>query len=369
MTASRTRWLPAVAALIGAAGTLPAQGVWDTSGRLGPQIVQYDLRAPISERITEYAVPIYVLLPVTDAFSIDLGTAWTRAEVTARDVNGPSVSRLSGLTDTQIRANYVIGTDFIILTAGLNLPTGRTNVTADQLAAATRIASDFLLFPINGFGAGAGGTGGIAVARPLGDWNVGFGVAVRHSLAYDAFQDPAGNKFRFEPGNEYRGRVGVDRPYGTGRIALGFTYSRFGHDQANGSVYNTGDRFITQASITNSVNDVDLTVSGWDLFRASGLLFDSTATGRENIADLGFAAGFHTAPNLVLEPSIEGRAWTQDARPSSYMATAGLRLNVDLDGYTVTPSAGFTVGRVGGPAGTAGLTGFHAALAIRIGGN
>ena len=368
MRTARARWLLPLA-LCGIAGPLHAQGVWDTSARLGPQVVQYDLKAPIGEKITEYAVPIYVLLPFTNAFSMDVGTAWTSAQVTTQGINGTSVSRLSGLTDTQIRANYVLGTDFIVLTAGVNLPTGHANITADQLAAATRIASDFLLFPINGFGAGAGGTGGLAVARPLGDWNVGFGLAVRHSLAYDAFQDPAGNRFRFQPGNEYRGRIGVDRPYGTGRIALGFTYSRFGHDQANGSLYNTGDRFITQASITNSVNDVDLTLSGWDLFRASGMLFDSTATGRENIADVGFAAGFHTAPRLVLEPSIEGRVWTQDARPSSYMGTAALRLNVDLDGYVVTPSAGYTVGRVGGPSGNAGLTGFRATLAIRIGAN
>ncbi len=368
MTTLRTRFLLPLL-LLGVAGPLAAQGVWDTSARLGPQVVQYDIKAPINEKITEYAVPIYVLVPFTDAFSVDVGTAWTSAQVTARDANGTSVSRLSGLSDTQIRANYVIGTDFIVLTAGVNLPTGQTNITSGQLAAATRIASDFLLFPINGFGAGAGGTGGIAIARPLGDWNVGFGLAVRHSLAYDAFQDPNGNRFRFEPGNEYRGRVGVDRPYGTGRISLGFTYSKFGRDQAGGSVYNTGDRMVTQASITNSVNGVDLTVAGWDLFRASGMLLDSAATGRENITDLGFAAGFRTAPNLVLEPSVEGRVWTQDARPTSYMATVGLRLQVDRDGYAVTPSAGYTMGRVGGPAGTAGLTGFHAALAIRVGGS
>jgi hypothetical protein len=355
-------------ALLGVARVLPAQGVWDASARLGPQIVQYNLKAPINEKITEFAIPIYLLVPITEAFSVDLGTAWTSARVEGSGTSVTASSRLSGLTDTQIRANYVLGTDFVVLTAGLDLPTGQTDITADQLEAATRIASDFLLFPINGFGAGAGGTAGVAMARPLGEWNVGFGVALRHALAYDAFRDVNGDKFRFAPGNEYRARAGVDHPYGTGRISFGLTYSTFGRDQANGSVYNTGDRYITQASITNSVGDVDLTVSGWDLFRASGTLLDSTATGRENIADAGFAAGFHTSPNVILEPSLEGRVWAQEAQPTSYLGTLGLRVDFDLGGYAVTPSAGYSVGRVGGSAGTASLTGFHATLAIRVGG-
>ncbi len=357
------------AALLAGPQLLRAQGVWETSARLGPQVVQYDLKAPISEKITEFAVPIYVLVPISEAFSVDLGTAWTSARVESSGTGGASASRLSGLTDTQIRANYVFGTDFVILTAGVDLPTGQADITGDQLEAATRIASDFLLFPINGFGAGAGGTAGIAVARPAGEWNVGFGVAVRHSLAYDAFRDANGNSLRFEPGNEFRARVGIDHPYGTGRVSLGFTYSRFGQDRANGSVYNTGDRYITQASITNSAGDVDLTLSGWDLFRASGTLLDSTFTGRENIADLGFAAGFHTGPGIVVEPSLEGRVWAQDAQPSSYMGTFGLRMDIDRGAYAFTPSAGYSVGRVGGPAGTANLTGFHATLTIRVGGS
>jgi hypothetical protein len=357
-----------VLAALAAAAPLRAQGVWESSARIGPQIVQYQLGAPVSEKITEFTLPVYVRIPVTPAFDVDIGTAWTSAQV-AGTAPGGTVSRLSGLSDTQIRGNYTLGTDFVVLTAGLDLPTGRTAITVDELPAATRIASDFLLFPINGFGAGAGGLGGIAVARPMGEWNVGFGIAMRHALPYDAFQDPNGNRYRFTPGDEYRGRVGVDRPFGTGRITLGFTYSAFGHDRANGSVYNTGARYITQASVTNSVGDVDLTISGWDLFRASGMLLDSTATGRENIADVGMAAGFHTASSLIVEPSLEGRVWAQDAQPNSYLGTAGLRLNVPRDGYAVSWAAGYTVGRVGSTAGPAALSGFHGTLTIQIGGD
>lgn len=371
----RTILFPAAAgaaAALALAAPLGAQSVWDATGRLGPQVIAYDIKAPISQKITEFVVPVYVLVPVSESFNFDIGTAWASAAVTSPGVPN---SELSGLTDTQIRANYTVGTDFIVLTAGVNLPTGKSTALPDQQAAATRIASDFLLFPITGFGTGAGGTGGIAMARPLGDWNVGVGVAVRHSVAYDPFQDVNGARLHFQPGNEYRARVGVDRPYGTGRISLGLTYSKFGNDQANESVYNTGDRYITQASISNSVGNADVTVAGWDLFRAAGRLADQTRTGRENIANAGVAVAFHAPSGMVIEPSVEGRVWTQSqldptlgAIPTSYMGTAGVRLNWDFGGYAVSPFVGYTVGQIGSAAGASSMTGLRATLAIRLGG-
>ena len=361
------RLLP-LALLGGLASTLPAQSVWDASARIGPQFMQYDIKAPISEKISEYAVPLYVLIPVTDAFSFDIGTSWAQARVESPGTNGgTTVSELSGMTDTQIRANYTMGTDFMVLTAGVNLPTGKSMALPSEYAAATQIASDFLVFPITGFGTGAGGTGGVALARPLGDWNVGAGLSVRYSAAYDPFQDAAGARLHFQPGNEYRARIGVDRPYGTGRISMGFTYSKFGNDQANSSAYNTGDRYITQASISNSIGNADVVVAGWDLFRASGELADHTITGRENIANTGVAVGFHSG-DLTIEPSLEGRVWTQDAVPTSYMGTVGLRLNYDFGGYAITPFAGYTAGVVGSTTGNSNMTGFRATLAIRLGG-
>ena len=94
-------------------------------------------------------------------------------------------------------------------------------IDAEELEAATRIGSDFLLFPISGFGSGFGVTGGVAVARPLGTWNVGFGASVRHSSEYEPFRDASGTPFTFQPGPEYRARLGIDHPLGTGQIALG----------------------------------------------------------------------------------------------------------------------------------------------------
>lgn len=351
-----------------------AQSVFDGELRLAPQFMRYELKAPTNETISQLAVPVFVSIPVGTRFTFDIGTAYTRVRATTSS----AVSEISGLTDTQLRGNLTLGSDFVVVTGGLNLPTGQSSVTIDQISAAGRIGNDFLAFPISNMGTGFGATGGIAVARPLGEWNIGFGGAVRHSASYEPFNVP-GTTLRFQPGNEYRARVGVDRPVGTGRVALGVTYSTFGDDAAGASIYNTGDRIIAQAVVSNSIAGSDVTAAAYNVFRAPGHLASGDALGRENIANLFLSLGLHTLGTIV-EPSVEvrqllqnvsGTATTAERSQFSYLGTVGLRTRLAAAGLSLYPSAGYTIGSLAatnplGAATHADLTGFRAQLAVRI---
>ena len=374
-TPMRTLLLPFALAVVTPA--LRAQSIFDSELRLAPQFIQYQLKSPVNETISELAVPVFVSMPFGSSFTFDVGTSYTRARVTS----GSAVSEISGLTDTQLRGNLTLGSDFVVLTAGVNLPTGRSSVTLDELTAAGRIGSDFLAFPISNMGTGLAATGGIAIARPLGDWNIGFGGAVRHSSTYDPFNVP-GQTLRFTPGDEYRARVGIDRGVLNGRMSLGLTYSAFGNDDAGGSVYNTGNRIIAQAALTNSISGTDVTLAGYNVFRAPGHYASGDPAGRENIANGYLGLGLHML-GTVVEPSIEARQWLQnvpgttrggaaaDRSQTSYLGTVGLRVRLDLGGVSAFPSVGYTMGQLatldaqGGPI-HADLTGFRAQLAVRV---
>src|SRR4051812_32767628 len=156
-------------ALAGVAPTLSAQSIFDIGARVAPQFHSYKIEAPSNITVSEFAVPMFVAVPITSRFGFDVGTSYARARV---EPTGGTVSEISGLTDTQIRANLTLGSDFVVLTAGVNLPTGKREVALPQAAAASLIGSDFLSFPISQMGTGLGGTGGIAVARPIGEWNL-----------------------------------------------------------------------------------------------------------------------------------------------------------------------------------------------------
>ena len=366
----RTHRLIPLALLLGAA-TLPAQGFWDSSLRLAPQYTTYKLASPLNEKISSFSLPMFYVLPVFSALTVDVGTAFATATVETESIGlsgttTTSTSEISGITDTQIRANYAFGQDFIVVTAGVNLPTGSATVDAEKINAATRIGSDFLMFPISGFGSGLGFTGGVALAKPVGAWNVGFGTSVRYSSEYEPFRDATGTSTKFTPGPEYRARLGADMPYGTGRMSFGVTYSSFGDDQTDlGIVASSGDRIVGQFAMNNSMqNNVDYSFVLWNLYRTAGTLINGSDSPVGNITNAMLSFGVRAPGNTSLEPSIETRVWTQEKTKTSFMSTLGLRLSIPRGKVMVVPGFGFSMGAMEG----ASLTGFRGTLGMRIGG-
>ena len=355
------RFLPSAFVSLAAATSLGAQSFYDTSVRLAPSFYSYDIKTPFNEKVTEMAFPLYALVPILPNFSVDVGTAFAMAKV--ENANTGSSSEISGLTDTQVRANYTFGQDLIVLTAGVNLPTGSATVDPSELDAATRIGSDFLTFPISGFGSGLGFTGGVAVARPVGMWNLGFGASVRQSGEYEPFRDATGVATKFQPGPEYRARVGLDHPYGNGRMSFGLTYSKFGDDKANAATFNSGDRFIGEFAMNNALTQrVDYSLVVWNLYRTSGTLINGTPSPSGNITN-GLMFFSVRAGTMAVEPSIETRLWTQQGSSTSYLGTFGIRMFVDRGAYAIVPGFGFTMGSME----AATLTGYRATLGLRFG--
>lgn len=357
-------------ALACVAPSLGAQSIFDIGARVAPQFHSYKIESPSNTTISEFAVPMFVVVPVAPRFSFDVGTSYAVSRV---KVTGRPDSEISGLTDTQLRGNLVLGNDFVIITAGVNLPTGQAGVKQEQLSAANLIGSDFLAFPISNMGTGLGGTGGIAVARPVGDWSLGFGLSMRKTTEYEPFNLTTGStNLRYQPGNEYRGRVGLERPVGTGRFMVGLTYSTFGNDNLAGSIYNTGDRYWTQLDFNNTIGIGRLSLTGWNLFRTKGTLADSTLLDHENITNGQLAYGIPLGNNVVIEPNIEGRTWMQVNTPASYMGTFGVRMQIGAGMFSILPSAGFSIGQIAaanpslGVNTTANMTGLHGTLAVRI---
>ena len=135
------RFLPL--ALLLSASTMPAQSIWDAQIRTGPQFYSYQIKSPLNEKVSQIAMPFFVVVPVMPALTIDVGTSFAMVnhESQSLDTTGAVVttkSELSGLTDTQLRANYTIGADLMVLTAGVNLPTGSATLAPGEVAAATR---------------------------------------------------------------------------------------------------------------------------------------------------------------------------------------------------------------------------------------
>jgi len=337
-----------------------AQGIGDASWRISPQVSNYSFEQGTRKTtVSQSAVPIAMIVPLSPRLTFDVATAFA----TSRVESGAAVSEISGLTDTQLRFNYTIGTDAVVFTAGLNVPTGQYEVAQDAIAAAGQIGNDFLAMPISSYGNGIAGTGGIAVARPLGDWNLGVGASFRKSTEFGAFEQ-SDDVLRFQPADEIRVRVGVDRLAFGGRVVFGVIYSAFGEDVAATTTYSTGDRIIGQAAIDLPLGRGQLFVSGWHLQRMEGEQIGGIAP-PEGITNINAGYGV-TLGKLFLEPNVEGRRWTIDGSGAGTLAYVGLRTRLTLGPLVVFPSIAVGSGSLDSQVGSTDLSGVKGGLAFRL---
>lgn len=359
----------AAALSLAAATSLGAQSLEQTGVIVAPHFTQYTIGNGAGERtISQSSVPVVLLLPFTQRFSMDVTTAFATSQLKA---TGSPTSSISGLTDTQVRGNFTFG-EMLVLTLGVNIPTGQYSVADEDSEAAGQIGNDFLNFPISAMGNGFAGTGGIAYARPMGSWNVGFGASMRKSTEFAAYA-LSSTDFRFTPADEYRLRVGADRPMGDGEVSLGLAYSAYGPDAADTTdgaeertTVSTGDRLTINGSWMVPVGNGELYLSAWDLYRMKGERFGGDAPA-ENVANLSAAYSFEVGAMLV-QPNIEGRLWQMDGERAGTMTNLNVRLRFGSETFSFFPSLGYSLGSLytPGTGESVDVTGFRGSLTVRF---
>lgn len=312
--------------------------------------------------IQQWSFPVGVIVPLGERFSFDVGTHYVSTRVT--DPSG-SHETLNGFTDTQLRASYVFGKDLLVTSLMINLPTGREQTNGRDFTIASSVSSNFLLFPVNNYGSGTSATGGVAVATPIGSWNLGLAGSLRVNAAYKPFTDASSSSVKYKPGVETRLRVGADRLVGQSRLAFGFTFSTFGDDRFTGAgtgtgAYNPGNRFITEANFTTPAGSGLVSVYAWDYYRSSsGKNSGLAASNRENIITGGVSGAFPVASKIRIEPLAEARFWSPDGGSGSlFGAGAAVRFEVTPQ-LSFAPGGRFDFGHIEVPgSSSASLTGW-----------
>ncbi len=297
------------------------------------------------DRLRQVAFPMGVIVPVGRRFSFDVGTNYAITTVVRPDSAGGSDS-FSSFTDTQIRASYVLGTDALVASVLINLPTGKQTTTLSQFNVSSSASSTFLLFPVNSYGSGTSVTPGIAAAASAGNWNLGLAASLRFSGEYEPFSDSATSSVKYQPGVETRIRAGADRLVGQSRLSLGFTFSTFSNDELRGGgfgsgTYDPGNRFIVDAGLQSPLASGIVSVYAWNYHRSAGAAGDSAGSSignKENVFTFGVSGAFPLGTRMSLEPLAETRIWTPEDG-SGYLVGLGSGLRIDL-----SPSVAFVPG-------------------------
>ena len=279
--------------------------------------------------VEQLAIPLAIILPFHRRFTVDLTAAAAYTRVVAND---STRSEIFGGTDTQIRANWQLMMDYLVLTLGINAPSGQYYVDADQAEAAGRIGNDFLFFPISSMGNGPAGTVGLAAAVQVLNVNFGVGGSIRKSMDFVATGSGTA-ALHYQPADETRMRLSADRKLWIGTASVGVTFSQFGEDRFDSTTYSTGNRVITTAGWSIPIRKASVEVGFWNLDRDEGQVLGGAAAG-DNIRSLSGALNL-PVKRWTFQPSIETRRWESEGTRLGELLSYGISILIPMGASTV----------------------------------
>lgn len=204
----------------------------------GNGLRQYNFIGLDSARVSgvqQFSMPLSTAWSLGPSWRVDMTALYANATVRYRDAKSTSYreSSLAGISDVRMRATGTIINDLLVLTAGINLPTGRTSLSTSEFGVLRILAAPSLGLGSAPVGAGASGTMGLIVARRLGPWAMAMGGSYEHRGRYQpiAALVAGAPSSDFRPGGVLRASVTGDRTVGPHRLSVALAADVFSDDE------------------------------------------------------------------------------------------------------------------------------------------
>lgn len=186
----------------------------------------------------------------------------------ANSAGGDRVVTVAGPTDVKLRVTGPLFGDALQLTAGLNLPTGKVGLTANETSALQVIGSPALRMPIAALGTGTGYTVGVLRSFSGDDWAVAVGASVEQRTEYSpiALVLASGSaETHITPGTAAHVTLGLDRVLGDARLSALLVADAFSKDKVRQTVTGAADQVgdYTLGPQFTALTKLDFGASGW----------------------------------------------------------------------------------------------------------
>lgn len=171
--------------------------------------------------LAQLAVP-FRLSTTVGRWAADLTGAWAAAlaQMSGTDATGATTERravLNGPTDLRLRITGPIAGEHLVVTAGVNLPTGRTGLGTDETLVLQVIGAPAFRMPVSLYGSGFGYTLGAVRAFDAGNWALALGASIEQRSEYTPIALALADgdaETRLAPGSAVHVTAAVDRPIG-----------------------------------------------------------------------------------------------------------------------------------------------------------
>ncbi len=149
--------------------------------------------------VSQFSVPVLLKSPLgTDGLGVTIYIAGARSEV-----DGPDNQKLGAATDTELKFDYLMPNERVLLSGGASLPTGDTDLDADGVVVSRAVSNQILGFRTNRYGEGLDYFGDVAFAYPVSQtMSIGAGGGFRYKGKYDFAPETSSALLDFDPGEE-----------------------------------------------------------------------------------------------------------------------------------------------------------------------
>lgn len=237
--AAHGQGVPGAPGTRGAVGDPPPRstGLDAVTGSISPTYQRWTFGDPLAQdslrigTVSQVAVPFIVRVPFGERWTGDVSGALARSTVET----GRGDLQLGGLTDLRARAVGRLRGDNLLLTLGVNLPTGRVSLDGAEFAALQVVGAPALGMTVPVFGGGLGGTLGLVAAGQVAEgWAYAAGASVEQRATFTASELAAAGTTRpvdLSPGHALHLSLGADGLLAGGRLSLFAVGDVFGDDE------------------------------------------------------------------------------------------------------------------------------------------
>ncbi len=263
-------------------------------------------------KILQFCLPLTLIYPVNERLQVNVFMAPAHSSIQ----NGSSMS-LSGLSDTRISGSYLFGSEKVLATFGVNLPSGKHALEVKETMVANTLSLRALDFQMPILGQGFEASLGVVGAQRFSGWVLGMGAGFLFRAPFAPIEHA---QEKYNPGEEFTVSLGLDHPMRKQKkLMFDLSYTFYTADKIEDKdVFKSGNRFTAQAMAYLPTERIKWLVKIKDRIRGKnemgyGELIPERQNSNGNELELSLLATIPYAPPLNLRGAVEAKFYSDNA--------------------------------------------------------
>lgn len=210
------------------------------------------------DKISEFSIPITFIYPYSESTRF-----YATTSPAFSNFDGNETSKFGGLSDLKLGGHTLIFNNEVLLTYGLNLPTGKSTMEEDEYSAATKISMPAFQFRVPSLGQGFDFQIGANTAWTMGSFIMGYGINYLFKGSFEPYESPS---ISLDPGNELTFTWGLHKKDLTllGKrmdVRGDLLITAYSKDRTDGDIaFKSGTRYLIQTLSTFKMGQRDVSL-------------------------------------------------------------------------------------------------------------